>query len=212
MTSMLTDTSLTSLTSDGWHDAPIFAGFYVYALYGAADELLYIGQSTGVMARISGHVNDPDKRDHIVRVAVHECESRADMDETEKRLILAHRPPWNIAGLPTELVTERLRVKHAARRAAEKTAGEVRQKVMREDPRARYSAGYLLSTSHTAALLGCSEVRVQTLIATGALAYIDRLGSGHRRFRPDDLAELVATHPELVPDADLPEQSSVRSA
>lgn len=80
----------------------------VYFFHGGADELLYIGQSSDLKARIGSyrHVT-PEKNarrtlrlvHRIRRVVWRECQTAAEAVELERVLLLEHRPPFNRAGV-----------------------------------------------------------------------------------------------------------------
>ncbi len=80
----------------------------VYFFHGGADELLYIGQSSDLKARIGSyrHVT-PEKNarrtlrlvHRICRIVWRECQSAAEAVELERVLLLEHRPPFNRAGV-----------------------------------------------------------------------------------------------------------------
>ncbi|WP_395739773.1 nucleotide excision repair endonuclease [Prosthecobacter sp.] len=80
----------------------------VYFFYGQAGELLYIGQSSDLRARIGSyrHVT-PEKNPkrtlrlvhRIVRIEWQECGTAADAIALEAKLLLEHRPPFNRAGV-----------------------------------------------------------------------------------------------------------------
>lgn len=80
----------------------------VYFFHGGADELLYIGQSSDLKARIGSyrHVT-PEKNPkrtlrlvhRIRRVVWRECQTAAEAVELERVLLLEHRPPFNRAGV-----------------------------------------------------------------------------------------------------------------
>lgn len=80
----------------------------VYFFYGSADELLYIGQSSDLKARIGSyrHVT-PEKNPkrtlrlvhRVRRIDWQECGSVAEAIALEARHLLAHRPPFNRAGV-----------------------------------------------------------------------------------------------------------------
>jgi hypothetical protein len=75
-------------------------GFYVYYLWSDAGELLYVGRSTNVLSRLGVHMTTPDRRREIARVATVEHPDAASMKRAEERAIKAHRPPWNVVGVP----------------------------------------------------------------------------------------------------------------
>ncbi len=80
----------------------------VYFFYGQAGELLYIGQSSDLRARIGSyrHVT-PEKNPkrtlrlvhRIARIEWQECGTAVDAIELEAKLLLEHRPPFNRAGV-----------------------------------------------------------------------------------------------------------------
>lgn len=65
----------------------------VYWLANHEGEVLYIGQSENLRARISGHSDKP-----WTNVFIQACENRATALEIEADLILEHQPPYNVAG------------------------------------------------------------------------------------------------------------------
>jgi len=94
------------LGSDFFRSLPSVPG--VYFFYGKDGELLYIGQTLDLKARIGSyrHVT-PEKNPkrtlklvhRIVRIEWKECISQAEAIELERVLLLAHRPPFNRAGV-----------------------------------------------------------------------------------------------------------------
>lgn len=72
---------------------------YVYFLWSAQDELLYVGMSTNVFRRVGVHLDDPDRRAHIHRVTVLRCEDERTMRRLELAAIRERRPRWNITGM-----------------------------------------------------------------------------------------------------------------
>ncbi len=80
----------------------------VYFFYGQTGELLYIGQSSDLRARIGSyrHVT-PEKNPkrtlrlvhRIDRIEWKECGTAAEAIELEAKLLLEHRPPFNRAGV-----------------------------------------------------------------------------------------------------------------
>lgn len=94
------------LGSEFFRSLPAVPG--VYFFYGQAGELLYIGQSSDLKARIGSyrHVT-PEKNPkrtlrlvhRIVRIEWQECDAAADAIELESKLLLEHRPPFNRAGV-----------------------------------------------------------------------------------------------------------------
>ena len=80
----------------------------VYFFYGQAGELLYIGQSSNLRARIGSyrHVT-PEKNPkrtlrlvhRIARIEWRECGTAADAIRLEAKLLLEHRPSFNRAGV-----------------------------------------------------------------------------------------------------------------
>lgn len=73
-------------------------GFYVYLLWGTEpDKPLYVGLSTNILSRLGAHLTNPERRDHIIRVGLIQCDDEHAMRETERRLIAGYKPPWNIA-------------------------------------------------------------------------------------------------------------------
>lgn len=94
------------LGSDFFRSLPSVPG--VYFFHGKDDELLYIGQSLDLKARIGSyrHVT-PEKNPkrtlklvhRIVRIEWKECATQAEAIELERVLLLEHRPPFNRAGI-----------------------------------------------------------------------------------------------------------------
>ncbi len=94
------------LGSDFFRSLPSEPG--VYFFYGREGELLYIGQSLDLKARIGSyrHVT-PEKNPkrtlklvhRIVRIEWKECATQAKAIELERVLLLEHRPPFNRAGV-----------------------------------------------------------------------------------------------------------------
>lgn len=111
------------LGSDFFRSLPSVPG--VYFFYDKDGELLYIGQSLDLKARIGSyrHVT-PEKNPkrtlklvhRIVRIEWKECATQAEAIELERVLLLEHRPPFNRAGVwkgdpwwfKIEAVSERL--------------------------------------------------------------------------------------------------------
>lgn len=80
----------------------------VYFLYDGLDGLLYIGQSANLRDRLGSyrHVNEmqhPRRTLRLVsrvrRIVWQECQTAREAIEEESRLLLAHRPPFNRAGV-----------------------------------------------------------------------------------------------------------------
>jgi hypothetical protein len=94
------------LGSDFFRSLPSVPG--VYFFYDKDGELLYIGQSLDLKARIGSyrHVT-PEKNPkrtlklvhRIVRIEWKECATQAETIELERVLLLEHRPPFNRAGV-----------------------------------------------------------------------------------------------------------------
>jgi hypothetical protein len=94
------------LGSDFFRSLP--AGPGVYFFYGKDCELLYIGQSSDLKARIGSyrHVS-PEKNPkrtlrlvhRVVRIEWKECVTPQEAIELESVLLLEHRPPFNRAGV-----------------------------------------------------------------------------------------------------------------
>ena len=79
--------------------------FHVYLLIGDDDRPIYIGSSTHVDSRLSNHRCDPTrykalggrtKSEATQRTETVECQSRAQMVATEKRLIREREPVLNV--------------------------------------------------------------------------------------------------------------------
>ncbi len=94
------------LGADFFRSLPSVPG--VYSFYCKDGELLYIGQSLNLKARIGSyrHVT-PEKNPkrtlklvhRIVRIEWRECATQAEAIELERVLLLEHRPPFNRAGV-----------------------------------------------------------------------------------------------------------------
>jgi len=94
------------LGSEFFRSLPAVPG--VYFFYGREGELLYIGQSSDLKARIGSyrHVT-PEKNPkrtlrlvhRIARIKWQECAAAADAIALEAKLLLEHRPPFNRAGV-----------------------------------------------------------------------------------------------------------------
>ncbi|WP_395746087.1 nucleotide excision repair endonuclease [Prosthecobacter sp.] len=94
------------LGNDFFRSLPAVPG--VYFFYGQAGELLYIGQSSDLKARIGSyrHVT-PEKNPRrtlrlvhrIFKIEWRECALPAEAIELERVLLLEHRPPFNRAGV-----------------------------------------------------------------------------------------------------------------
>lgn len=74
-------------------------GWFVYLLL-AGEEVLYVGSSRNVLARLGDHLSSPEKRLHVTRVRLIRCHNRAAMLRAETRLIRAWLPKWNVAMKP----------------------------------------------------------------------------------------------------------------
>lgn len=189
-----------SLTSDGWLDQPLLGGFQIYVLFDAADAPLYIGQSTNVFARLGEHLRHPAKRAQVTRIAVRECASKADMDETEQRLIAAHCPPWNTASLPVDVLAERLQAKRAAEIALAEHAAAARP----ADPPPSPPLPTWFSTAQAAEYLGYRDARtIRRACASGHLQGVSTAPAapggrgGHLRFHREWLDRFAAGEPPL---------------
>ena len=80
----------------------------VYFFYGAHGELLYIGQSLDLRARIGSyrHVTQENHQRRtlrlirrVVKIEWKECATQEEAIELERTLLLEHRPPFNRAGV-----------------------------------------------------------------------------------------------------------------
>ena len=80
----------------------------VYSFFDATDQLLYIGQSANLRHRISSYRHVSEQRHprrtlrlvaRIQRITWRECATAGAAIEEESRLLLAHRPPFNRAGV-----------------------------------------------------------------------------------------------------------------
>jgi hypothetical protein len=72
-------------------------GFFVYILWDAEDEAVYVGQSANILSRLGNHMQDAEKRGQTVRASFIRCETRREMDATEAWLISKLDPKLNIA-------------------------------------------------------------------------------------------------------------------
>jgi len=66
----------------------------IYFLLNDQDEIVYIGQSTNVVARIGAHLNDPDKTRYFSKVAAVAVRPEQ-LDAVEQAYINAYQPPLN---------------------------------------------------------------------------------------------------------------------
>jgi predicted GIY-YIG superfamily endonuclease len=67
----------------------------VYVLMNEAEEIVYIGKSRNVRARLRTHWENPDKRPYLNSWEVRVCVSLPEMDDLEAILIHQHRPILN---------------------------------------------------------------------------------------------------------------------
>lgn len=74
-------------------------GCFVYFLWSAQDELLYVGMSTNIHRRLGEHFEDPHKRLHVHHITLLRCEDERQMRRLETVAIREHRPRWNIVGM-----------------------------------------------------------------------------------------------------------------
>jgi excinuclease UvrABC nuclease subunit len=72
-------------------------GFNVYILLTGLD-VLYVGQSTNILARLGSHLSDPSKRSAVTSVRIISCKTKREMDQLEMSLIGFYQPPLNIRG------------------------------------------------------------------------------------------------------------------
>lgn len=85
------------IAADAIRDGMDPRGYFVYLLWGHDPDVpLYVGQSTNLFGRLGSHLNDHDKRDHIIKVGIIRCADGMSMCETETRLIGLYKPPWNV--------------------------------------------------------------------------------------------------------------------
>ena len=75
------------------------AGHYVYVLL-QGDQVLYVGMSSNVLARLGTHTNDRRFLGRLTRVRLIRCKSRAAAIRVEAQLIRALCPLHNIAQMP----------------------------------------------------------------------------------------------------------------
>ncbi len=179
------------MTSGGWIDLPVLDGFYVYALYGAEnpDVPLYVGQSMNALVRLGNHLGEGRKREQVVRIAVRQCASQADMDETEARLIVAYCPPWNTACIPYRVRRKRTPPRGATTAAVAALNEKVRQE---------FIASSLLTPRQVADRLHCSMRAVNDYVTSGSLRATPAQLWTDRRFRPEWVADLLELHPDLL--------------
>lgn len=176
------------MSRDGaWFDVPTYDGYLVYALWGAENEHvpLYVGQSTALLGRISGHLNDPHKQGRIARVTARRCESKTDMDNVEQALITAYCPPFNRDGLPTALRQVDWGAGGRARHDAERLR--------------RYEAEGWLTALQVAERLRRSVKEINALVANGSLRSTVAARWTGRRFRPAWVGDLLIDRPDLLP-------------
>jgi hypothetical protein len=74
-------------------------GFYVYCLWNADGDVIYVGQSTNIFSRLGQHAKNPQKAAEITRVTLTRCPDQKSMDRIERALIVRMQPKLNIAGL-----------------------------------------------------------------------------------------------------------------
>jgi predicted GIY-YIG superfamily endonuclease len=78
-------------------------GWFVYVLHGQTlDDVIYVGLSTNVLARVGTHMGSRDRRHLIERVTFIRCASKEEMRRREYELIRRLRPRLNILGVPFE--------------------------------------------------------------------------------------------------------------
>ena len=82
---------------------PLLLSPSVYFLVDRTDAVLYIGQSTNLLARIAAHLK---KIPGVSRIFIKTCPCEA-LDATEQQFIIKYRPPYNIV-LTTGQRIERL--------------------------------------------------------------------------------------------------------
>lgn len=74
---------------------PIARNVGVYLLIGEHDEILYVGQSTNVMARLGAHLRRADVQTKVTKAAILEVPPHQ-LRGLEAALIAQHNPPLNI--------------------------------------------------------------------------------------------------------------------
>lgn len=74
-------------------------GFYVYTLWDADDEPLYVGSSNALLGRLQTHLSSPMYGHLIARWSVQQAESKAEMLQAETKLIETWGPPLNATGV-----------------------------------------------------------------------------------------------------------------
>lgn len=80
---------------------PIARNVGVYLLIGERDEILYIGQSTNVMARLGAHLRRTDVKARVTKAAILEVPTYQ-LRGLEAALIARHKPPLNIVRPPLQ--------------------------------------------------------------------------------------------------------------
>lgn len=71
-------------------------GFFVYILWGTANNAVYVGQSTNVLGRLGYHMSKDKKKLNATRyVELIRCSDRDDMNATEIKLIRKLKPALN---------------------------------------------------------------------------------------------------------------------
>lgn len=181
-----------------WPSVPILSGFFVYALFTAeqGEEPAYIGQSTNVLGRVGNHLRNPERAPLITRIAVLPCSSKAEMAKLERSLIAQYCPPWNLVSLPRDVLTERLRLRDAARlqlREASRPAPEADTPDAEEAPTAPEQESIPRVTytiPEVAESISLSTRQVQRLVESGALP-TKRIG-GRRLVLVADLHQFLA--------------------
>jgi hypothetical protein len=73
-------------------------GYFVYFLYGTDDELLYVGQSANILARLGQHVKKLGRR--ISRIETTQYSTAWQMMRAERDAITSMNPVLNIRGKP----------------------------------------------------------------------------------------------------------------
>ncbi len=69
--------------------------FYIYRYFDDMGILLYVGQSTNVLERVSGHRNSSSWFDDATMMTIERCKNRKDMDKREIEAISNERPLYN---------------------------------------------------------------------------------------------------------------------
>lgn len=70
---------------------------FVYFLFDAGGELLYVGKTINLLARLGTHLSDSRRSRIISGFASIACETSEEMNDLEIQSIKRFRPTWNIA-------------------------------------------------------------------------------------------------------------------